>query len=163
MAADCIFLIRLFSKSDLAALHRLIADTIERCYIGVYPPKAIRYFLDYHAPENVLRDAEAGITLVGWLDEKPVVTATLTNNYVCRVFVHPKHQGQGFGTKIAEDKEKLAVEKGIQILKLDASLTSRRFWERLGWRVAAHEVEMVEDQPLEYFGMTKTISSTEKV
>jgi GNAT superfamily N-acetyltransferase len=155
MATDNPFSIRPFTESDLPHLSRLISETIDHCYSGVYPPKAIHYFLEYHAPDNILRDATAGNTLVGSLNEKPVATGTLNNNYICRVFVHPECQGQDFGKKIADALERQAIAKGIETLELDASLTSRRFWEGLGWRVTSHEVEMVDDEPLEYHKMMK--------
>ena len=155
MKNESLLTIRPFGEGDLSELSRLIADTVERCYTGVYPPKAVRFFLDYHSPENILRDAAKGITLISWHDETPVATATLIDSYICRVFVHPEYQGKGCGKSLAFEVEKLAMERGIELLELDASLVSRRFWEGLGWRVTAREVEMVEDEALEYYKMSK--------
>jgi GNAT superfamily N-acetyltransferase len=156
-------LIRRFSENDLPHLCNLISETIEKCYTGVYHPKAVSFFHEYHSPENVLRDAAAGITLVAWLNQKLVATATLTENYICRVFVHPSLQGIGIGKAIAEEIEGLAIENGINTLELDASLTSRSFWTRLGWQVTAPKVEMVDGVPLEYYKMMKVIVSSKCV
>ena len=155
MKNESLLTIRPFIEDDLPELSRLIGETVERCYTGVYPPKAIRFFLDYHSLVNILRDAAKGITLIGWLGKTPVTTATLIDSYICRVFVHPEYQGQGRGKSLAYELEKLAMERGIESLELDASLVSRRFCEGLGWRVTAREVEMVEDEALEYYKMAK--------
>jgi GNAT superfamily N-acetyltransferase len=155
VTVDSSFSIRPFTADDLPKLSRLIADAIEGCYINVYPPKAVQFFLDYHAPENILRDAAAGSTIIGWLDGTPVATGTLVGSYISRVFVSPRHQRRGYGQAIADELEKLARRRKVEILELDASLTSRGFWEGLGWQVTAHEIELVEDQPLKYYKMTK--------
>jgi len=155
--------IRRFSKNDLSPLCNLISETIEKCYTEIYPPKAVRFFIAYHAPENILRDAAVGIVLVGWRGGTPVATATLVNNYVCRVFVHPQCQGQGFGKEMSDAIERLAIDKSIDKLELDASLTSRRFWERLGWRVTTNELEIVDDEPLEYYKMMKILVNSKSV
>jgi GNAT superfamily N-acetyltransferase len=163
MAAVPAISVRRFSRKDLPKISLLITDTIKRCYLGIYPPKAVRFFLDYHAPENIVRDATAGTTLVGWLDETPVATATLNGSYISRVFVRPENQGQGLGNKLANELERLAIERGVEQLKLDASLTSRQFWEKLGWRVMSHEVEMVDEEQLEYFKMMKELVKSTSV
>jgi hypothetical protein len=89
VSIDSSFSIRHFTEDDLPHLCNLISETIEKCYTGVYPPKAVSFFHDYHSPEHIFRDAEAGIILVALLNQKLVATATLTENYVRRVFVHP--------------------------------------------------------------------------
>ncbi len=163
MATDNPFSIRSFTESDLPHLSKLISETVEHCYTGIYPPKAVRFFLDYHSLENIRQDAAAGTTLVGWFENELVATATLKNNYVCRVFIHPKYQRQGLGKQVADAIENLAIEKGIETLELDASLTSRQFWEGLGWRVTSHEIEMVDDEPLEYHKMMKGLIKSRSV
>ncbi len=157
MAAEPPIAIQPFTETDLPGLTRLISSTIRRSYTGVYPPKAVAYFLEYHTAANILRDAAAGIVLVGRVANMAVATGTLVGSYLCRVFVRSDYQRRGYGQMVADELESLAIKRSVETLELDASLTSRQFWERRGWRVTAREVEMVEDQPLEYFKMEKVL------
>ncbi|APV44740.1 Acetyltransferase (GNAT) domain-containing protein [Dehalogenimonas formicexedens] len=157
MSTDTQYLIKPFIEDDLPLLTRLINETIERSYVRAYPPKAVRFFLDYHARVNILRDAAAGIILIGWEGKAAVATGTLVGNYISRVFVGNQYRSRGVGKMIARELENRARAGGLRVLELDASVTSRSFWERLGWIVISHEVEMVEDEPLEYFKMKKEL------
>ena len=157
MPANSLFSIKQFAEEDLPLLTHLINETIEQAYASIYPPKAVKFFLDYHARVNILRDAAAGIIVVGWLGKMPVATGTLIGNYVSRVFVGNGHRHQGYGKMIAYEIEKQALARKKYNLELDASLTSSRFWKELGWRITAEEVEMVEDEPLKYYKMVKEL------
>ncbi|PPD58499.1 GNAT family N-acetyltransferase [Dehalogenimonas etheniformans] len=157
MPAETRFSIKQFVEDELSQLTRLINETIEKSYSSAYPPKAVRFFLDYHARMNVLRDAGAGTILIGWEKKSAVATGTLVGNHVSRVFVGAEYRKRGYGKMIAEELENRARARDLRALELDASVTSRSFWERLGWIVISHEVEMVEDEPLEYFKMKKEL------
>jgi GNAT superfamily N-acetyltransferase len=163
MPAASDFSIKPFVEDDLTLLTHLVNETIEQAYAGIYPPKAVRYFHDYHARVNILRDAAAGIIVIGWHGDSPAATGTMVGNYVSRVFVGNGYRGLGYGKMIALEIEQQALARGINQLELDASLTSRSFWERLGWRVTAREVEMVEDEPLEYYKMIKVLATSKSV
>jgi len=56
--------IRQFVKSDLYIIKKLIYSTIDKCYGDVYAEEAIDFFKNFHAPENILNDANRGPTLV---------------------------------------------------------------------------------------------------
>lgn len=45
--------LRGFRDSDAAAVHALIYRTIDECYSGVYPPRAVEYFKRFHSFEAV--------------------------------------------------------------------------------------------------------------
>jgi hypothetical protein len=101
MAAEPVLSIRPVTETDLPELTRLISFTIRHSYTGVYPPKAVAYFLEYHTAGNILRDADAGNVLVGRIANMAVATGTLVGNYVCRFFgipntaprLWPNHRG----------------------------------------------------------------------
>ncbi|MDD2418454.1 MAG: hypothetical protein PHP68_05385, partial [Oscillospiraceae bacterium] len=62
--------IRPFMDSDAEVLHQLIYQTIDDAYTGVYGPKAIQYFKDYHSSSHILDDARQGQTMVLELNER---------------------------------------------------------------------------------------------
>ena len=60
-------------------------------------------------------------------------TGTLVGGEIKRVFVDPTFQKQGFGRRIMQQLEEAAARQGVKTVKLDASLPSQVFYERLGY------------------------------
>ena len=46
--------IRDFRPADLLPLRRLIHATIDACYAGVYPPRAVQFFKGYHSEAAIV-------------------------------------------------------------------------------------------------------------
>ncbi len=58
-----------------------------------------------------------------------------------RVYLHPKTQGNGIGKQLISWLEKKAIEKGFQIIWLDAMNEQKqafKFYEKLGYRYYSH-------------------------
>ena len=62
MAREIAAMIREFQRADLAALKALVHKTIATCYPSRYCAEAVRFFIDYHDEEAILRDAKEGRT-----------------------------------------------------------------------------------------------------
>lgn len=45
---------RHFVLSDLSSLRQMIHDTIDACYSGVYPERAVEFFKTSHSEERIL-------------------------------------------------------------------------------------------------------------
>jgi GNAT superfamily N-acetyltransferase len=124
--------IRPFMDSDAEVLHQLIYQTIDDAYTGVYGPKAIQYFKDYHSSSQILDDARQGQTMVLELNERIVGTGTICEQNIRRVFISPAFQGRSFGRMVMETLEKKALLMGLHHLNLDASLSSQDFGKEFG-------------------------------
>jgi hypothetical protein len=57
-------MVRLFHETDLTPLHRMICDTIEASYSGVYPPRAVEFFKEYHMEKRIAERSVVGEILV---------------------------------------------------------------------------------------------------
>ena len=136
---------REFRTTDLFAVKALIHRTLVVCYAGHYCPEAIRFFVNYHDEQAILRDAREGCIIVFEKAGRIVGTGTLTGNEIKRVFVDPACQQEGVGRLIMEQLENLAAATGIANVKLDASLPSRSFYEHLGYAVVEQASLPVEN------------------
>ena len=47
--------IRKFRNFDLVTVRRLIQQTIDVCYSGVYPPRAVQFFKDLYSDESIMK------------------------------------------------------------------------------------------------------------
>lgn len=127
--------IRPFRRSDLVSLQRLIWETIDLSYSGLYPPRALEFFKKFHAKQRILERSEAGIVLVMEENGRLVATGTLVNGEIFAVFVHPACQGIGHGKTLMTVLEDRARASGVSESVLSVSLPSKRFYTGLGYEV----------------------------
>jgi len=150
--------IRQFAESDLAPLHRLIRETIEASYVGVYPDRAVQFFRRFHSERKIAERNRAGEILVIEKDGVIVATGSLLENEILGVFVSPAAQHNGYGKAIMNELEKRAKLKGITKIHLSISLPSRQFYENMGYEVLKKKsIEVGEGQSLDYWPARKKL------
>jgi GNAT superfamily N-acetyltransferase len=130
-------MIRPFSGTDLHVLRRMICETIDVSYSGVYPPRAVGFFKEYHAVEKIAERSAAGeiLVLVSEQDGAVLATGALVDSEIVGVFVRPDQQRHGYGTAVMAELERKARAKGLSEVSLSVSLPSRTFYEHLGYDV----------------------------
>lgn len=154
------YVLRQFRNDDLASLHHMIEGTIDISYSGVYPPRAVQYFKEYHSKSKIMERSQLGEI---WLIESKgilVATGALVGNEILGVFVKPEDQGQGFGKEIMGRLERRAREKGFSEVILSVSLPSRKFYEKLGYEVLEKSsFDVCGGQYLEYWPARKALAT----
>jgi GNAT superfamily N-acetyltransferase len=149
---------RKFKSSDLAAVKKLIYDTIDACYTDVYPEEAVQFFKEWHCEENILKGTGQGYTIVLDRVGRIVGTGTLVGAEIVRVFVKPSCQKQGYGKTIMRRLEEEAMSLGLPIIRLDASLPSKSFYDALAYRTLEKTFLQVENnERLDYYKMEKRL------
>jgi len=147
-----------FRETDLPALKSLVHRTIAVCYPGHYCLEAVRFFTNYHNEQAILADAREGHIIVLDRAGRIVGTGTLVADEIKRVFVDPGFQKQGFGRRIMQQVEEQAVLHGIEVVRLDASLPSKSFYDRLGYiTIEAAFLQVENSRRLDFFKMQKTL------
>ena len=151
--------IREYRSSDLADVNGLISRTIDKCYSKVYCAEAIKFFKDWHCCTKILKNAEEGKTLILERDSRLVGTGTIVGDEIVRVFVDPVYQKHGFGKLIMCKLEEMAVSNDIDLVKLDASLPSKKFYDLLGYVTLEHTfLEVENNKRLDYYKMQKSLT-----
>lgn len=134
--------IRSFREADLVPVRRLIHRTIEVCYSGAYPPRAIRFFKESHSGEKILERRRKGEIL--------------------GVFVHPGFQKHGYGRLLMDRLEDRLRAGSRPSAELSVSLPSRRFYENLGYELReACSIDVGEGQRLDFWKAAKTLAGGE--
>jgi len=118
-------------------LRDFIASVIDFSYSGVYPPRAVDFFKDWHSEKRILeRSAQGDILIIeDNRDGSILATGSLIGSEIAGVFVRPDIQRKGIGAEIMRKLEEIAAEKGVYEIKLSVSLPSKGFYERLGYRI----------------------------
>ena len=150
---------RIFQPSDLIAVKSLVQITIDACYSKVYPKEAVQFFKDWHCGEKILKDAKEGYTILLQKDNRIVGTGTIVGEDVKRVFVDPAFQRRGFGKLIMRKLEERAVSAGVDVVKLDASLPSKTFYDNLGYVTLEKAFrEVGNNERLDFYKMEKALA-----
>ena len=151
--------IREFTNSDLANVKSLVYRTIDSSYSSVYCAEAVQFFKDWHHDEKILENAEKGYTIILEKSNKMVGTGSIVDNEIMRVFVDPAFQKQGFGKLIMKKLEEKALSLGIGVIKLDASIPAKRFYDDLGYITLEETfLELKDNKRLDYYKMQKSLT-----
>lgn len=151
--------IREFRSLDLGVVKSLIDRTIDTCYSSAYPKEAVQFFKDWHCDENILKGAREGYTFVLEKENQIIGTGTLLGDEVVRVFVEPVFQKRGVGKLIMQKLEEKALSTGIGVVRLDASLPSKKFYDSLGYMILEEtSLEVENGKRLDYYKMEKPLT-----
>lgn len=152
-------LTRKFKSSDLDMVKELIYKTIDVCYADVYPEEAVQFFKDWHCDENILKGAMEGYTIVLEINGQIIGTGSLVGDEIVRVFVEPRWQRCGFGKTIMRHLEEKALSLGTKVVKLDASLPSKKFYDSMEYQTLEQTfIPMENDKRLDYYKMDKALA-----
>lgn len=139
----------------VSEIYELIRRTIEEIYTKYYPDEAVRFFLELHNEENILRDISDGKVYAVILEQDVIATGTLDGNHIKRLFVLPHFQGQGIGTLVMDFFESEII-KTHGAVWLDSSLPAGKFYNSRGYNVKEYrEYELENDKVLAYEIMCK--------
>ncbi len=126
--------IRQAFSSDLETVKSISQGTISEIYPHYYPPGAVDFFLKHHNKTNILHDIWKGrVFLCLDAKENTVGTVTIKDNEICRLFVLPQYQGNGYGKEMLDHAEKIISEEYAEIV-LDASFPAKGLYLRRGYK-----------------------------
>jgi ribosomal protein S18 acetylase RimI-like enzyme len=150
--------IREFRRSDLAPLRRLIHETIDTCYSGVYPRRAVQFFKEFHSDKEIMKRSREGEILVVEKEGALVATGAIVGSDIFGVFVLPEFQGRGYGKAVMCELEDRAKARGCTEVILSVSLPSKGFYESLGYQmIEACSKDVGEGEHLDFWKARKSL------
>lgn len=150
--------IREFRQSDLTPLRRLIHETIDTCYSGVYPQRAVQFFKEFHSDKKIMERSRQGEILVVEKEGALVATGAIVGSDIFGVFVRPEFQGRGYGKAVMCELEERAKARGCTEVILSVSLPSKGFYERLGYEmIEACSKDVGEGEHLDFWKARKSL------
>src|SRR4029077_12209210 len=113
----------------------LIRRTVRLSNARDYAAPVVELIAANYAPDKVAqRLGEAGV-FVRVEGNRIVGTIGLESDRLRSLFVEPGLQGKGVGARLVAHLEAHARQAGVAELQLSSSITARRFYERLGYRM----------------------------
>jgi GNAT superfamily N-acetyltransferase len=151
--------IREFQESDLVPVGRLIHQTIDVCYSGIYPSRALQFFKEFHSQQNIIVRHRKGEILVVEQDGNVIATGAIVGDEIFGVFVHPEFQHHGHGGALMRESENRAKARGCTESELSVSLPSRGFYESLGYEMLEEcSIDVGEGQHLDFWKAMKPLT-----
>lgn len=144
--------------SDIETVKYITTETINSIYPHYYPEGAVDFFLGHHNDKNIENDIRVGIVYLCFDNKNNAVgTVTVKENEICRLFVLPEYQGNGYGKELISFAENKISEKYNEII-LHASLPAKAIYLKKGYKeIEFHSIKTENGDYLCYDMMIKQI------
>lgn len=127
-------LVRRFEKNDAIQVSSVIRETMMKTNLDDYPLSILKPLHDYFTPSKVEILANERYCLVVEEDGEIIGTGAIEEDELKTIFIIPKYQKNGIGKRLIENLEKYAISKQISKIKVPASITGIRFYEKVGYK-----------------------------
>lgn len=135
--------LRRFKEQEAKKVSSIIQNNLLQINSKDYPEKVINKMCETFTPGYIIKMSKQRKMYVALIGDMIVGTASIEDDTIYTVFVDVKYHGKGIGEKLISLLEEIAANNGIQLVKLPASITALKFYERLGY-CAVSEVESEE-------------------
>jgi putative acetyltransferase len=151
------FIIRQRIEGDSAALAEIFRRSIQEVASRDYRPAQIEAWSRF-ADENTAWDRRLRTRLV-WVAEEqgqPIGFIQLElPDHIDLIYVHPAHMRKGVATALLATVEEAARRNGINLLNVEASITSRPFFEARGFETISPQIVTARGEDFLNYRMEK--------
>jgi len=156
--------IREFLPADADPVMHLIHDTIDSSYKAVYPQQALNFFKGFHSREKIMDRALKGNSLVMEKGGKIIGTGSFLKGEILGIFVKTAFQRLGCGRMLMAELERIAASENFSKVTLSVPLSSRRFYEILGYSIYKESPIVVKNgKHLAYWKASKLLGRSPEI
>ena len=138
------YLIRNATNADAPAISRTILNALRASNVKDYSAEIIEQVAQSFSPPAILHLLTKRQVLVATAGSHIVATASLDHDIVRSVFVDPRYQGKGIGRQLMERLQSLAINAGLNQLRVPSSVTAEGFYASLGFEKIRDEFDGAE-------------------
>ena len=136
--------IREYRAADIPIVAQLYYDTVIHVNAGDYTPEQIEAWSPGVWPDSFWRERfqRAHKVFIAEIeDEVAGFSEFHADGHVDTFYVHYRRQGEGIGTALMTAIEAEAARTGAAKLYLEASITARPFFAKMGFEIVGEEVK----------------------
>ncbi|MBX7076262.1 MAG: GNAT family N-acetyltransferase [Methanobacteriaceae archaeon] len=142
------------TKKDIDIINSIVENTINEIYPKYLSDAIIKFFLELHSRENILKDIKNNNVWVFQFHGISFATATCINNIVKRLFVLPEFEGNGYGSAIMSFFEEKISEKYDNI-QVDGISPSMNFYVNRGYHTVKNIPKNIGNENILYYERLK--------
>ena len=132
-------------EKDFETVKHITVSTIQSVYPHYYPEGAVKFFIAHHNDENILNDIRNNRCYLLVDDNSSVAgTVTIKKNNICRLFVLPQFQKQGYGRILLDFCEK-KISESYDTIVIDSSLPAKAIYLKRGYKETKYNVISTEN------------------
>ena len=105
-------IIRKFTQKDIEKTSFLIKKVLNEINSKDYSLDVIQFMCDFYSSKKIIKKLSTHKIYVTVEDNNILGTVSLKNNQISSLFVDPKFQGNGIGTKLMDYVELIARKNG---------------------------------------------------
>lgn len=125
--------IRKFRETDAERVSNIIRDNLTHVNCKDYPEDVINYMVELHSPKYMRSISNKRKVYVVVCEDVVVGTGSIEDDIIYTVYTDIRYHGKGVGKKLMSLLEEIAANNGLRVVKLYASITAQRFYEKLGY------------------------------
>lgn len=123
---------------QLHHIREIVHTTIQEIYPKYYPKGAVQFFKEYHKEEAIKQDIEKENIFYIEMEQQIIGTGTINKNEIGRLFILPQFQGQGYGSILMDELEKIILDQ-YHSIRLDASFPAQTMYLKRGYQFVSYE------------------------
>jgi GNAT superfamily N-acetyltransferase len=125
--------IRKMYKEESEIVSRLIKLVLNKVNTRDYSDSIIKNLEKMFTPERIISLSGKRDIFIALEGNHILGTASLAEDFIAALFVHPKYHNKGIGTKLLETLENLARKKNHDYVRLSSSITALEFYIKRGY------------------------------
>ena len=150
--------IRPSNPQDYAGIARLHRATIRNVNSKDYPEDIIKV---WSGRTNAKRFRDSAHKCKRWVAvEKNKIVGFVdhgNDDELWGLYIHKDYVGKGIGSQLLRIAEDSLKKQGVGIIKIKATITAKKFYEKHGYKVVKKALHTVEGKKLEIYVMEKGI------
>lgn len=151
--------VRSYKEADALVLLKLFCDTIHIVNSKDYSPDQIQIWGNFDKKKERWKESfqnkdificESNHQIVGFCELEP-------SGHIDRFYIAHTHIGKGVGKILFHTLKEKALTLGLTSLSVEASITARPFFEKMGFSLVKEQVVYVEDILFKNFIMSRNL------
>lgn len=121
-----------------AKVAEIVERTIRAVYPHYYPSGAVQFFLDLHSEQRIREALSIEDIYFAVVQGEIVGTGSVRGNEICRLFILPEYQAQGYGSRLMDMLEDIVFGR-YKTVHIDASFPAEGMYLKRGYRIKTYE------------------------
>ncbi len=116
----------------------IVRETIQNVYPHYYPSGVVQFFLDLHSEAGIEEAMSSEEVYLAMAQGNIVGTGSIRKNEICRLFILPEYQGNGYGSRLMDLLEARIFENYPEV-HVAASFPAESMYLKRGYRIISYE------------------------
>lgn len=130
--------LKLKHADNPAQVAAIAEETIQSIYPRYYPAGAVQFFLHLHSEMQIEKVMGSEEIYLAEIQGQVIGTGSIRKNEICRLFILPKYQRNGYGSRVMDWLEE-KVFRNYSAVQIDASFPAEMMYLKRGYEIISYK------------------------